>query len=294
MGENIVGGRKGDMNIDERVLESIERLPPLPAVIHRVLQLISDKKSSAQDIVDVIQYDQSITANVLMICNSAYFALPRPVYSLRDALVRIGFNQLMEIILSRGGAYLFDRSYPGYDLAAGELWRHSAASALLSQIIADRLGLKATPVEFTAALLHDIGKVILSGFLKDHFKEIQSLVKGNHISFLEAEKQVLGIEHAELGGKISERWKFPEKIIAGIRYHHDPLSVPREQEFVSLIHLCDVLAMMTGFGGGADGLSYPGCQEIMKVYDLGERDIEGIMIELQSRLKQVELILNIQ
>jgi putative nucleotidyltransferase with HDIG domain len=282
------------MNIDKMILESMEKLPPFPAVIHRVLQIMGDPKSSAQDIVEIIQYDQSITASVLMICNSAYFGLRHPVYSVRDALVRIGFNQLMEIILSRGGAHLFARSYPGYDLAAGELWRHSVACALLSQIVADRMGFKTTPMEFTAALLHDIGKVVLNEFVKDHSQEIRHLVRENQVSFLEAEKQVLGIEHADLGGKISEHWKFPGKIIAGIRHHHAPLSASVEQEFASLIHLCDAVAMMTGFGGGADGLSYPGYKEITKDYGLGDQDIEAIIIELENRLKQVELILNLQ
>jgi putative nucleotidyltransferase with HDIG domain len=229
-----------------------------------------------------------------MICNSAYFGLRHPVYSVRDALVRIGFNQLMEIILSRGGAHLFGRSYPGYDLAAGELWRHSVACAVLSQIVADRLGFKTTPMEFTAALLHDIGKVVLNEFMKDHLQEIRRLVQENQVSFLEAEKQVLGIEHADLGGKISEQWKFPGKIIAGIRHHHAPMGALVEQEFASLIHLCDAVAMITGFGGGADGLSYSGYKEITKAYGLGDRDIEEIIIDLENRLKQVELILNIQ
>ena len=282
------------MNVDAMILESIEKLPPFPAVIHRLLQIMGDQKSSAQDIVEIIQYDQSITANVLMICNSAYFGLRHPVYSVRDALVRIGFNQLMEIILSRGGAYLFGRSYPGYDLAAGELWRHSVACAVLSQIIADRLGFKTSPMEFTAALLHDIGKVVLNEFMKDHLKEVRRLVQENQVSFLEAEKQILGIEHADLGGRVSEHWKFPGKIILGIRHHHAPFSASVEQEFASLIHLCDAVAMLTGFGGGADGLSYSGYKDIAKAYGLGEREIEGIIIELESRLKQVELILNIQ
>ena len=130
-------------------------------------------------------------------------------------------------------------------------------------------------------------------YVKDHLKEIRLLVRENQISFLEAEKQVLGIEHADLGGKISEQWKFPGKIIAGIRHHHAPLLASVEQEFASLIHLCDAVAMMTGFGGDADGLAYPGYKEITKAYGLGDQDIEGILIELENRLKQVELILNL-
>ena len=81
------------MPLVERILQSIVQLPPFPAVLQRILQLLKDPKTSAQDIVEVMQYDQAITANVLMVCNSAYFGLRRPVSSIRDAVVRIGFNQ---------------------------------------------------------------------------------------------------------------------------------------------------------------------------------------------------------
>jgi HD-like signal output (HDOD) protein len=134
----------------------------------------------------------------------------------------------------------------------------------------------------------------LSQFVKEHFEEIKNIAHKKGLSFTEAEKEVLGIDHAELGGKISERWKFPTNIVAGIRYHHSPFMARESQELASTIHLCDLIALMNGFGGGANGLSYPGHKEVMKQFGLKEKDLEPIINQLEGELKQVELILNIQ
>jgi putative nucleotidyltransferase with HDIG domain len=282
------------MNLVDSILGSAAELPPFPAVIQRVLLLMDNPKSSAREVVEVIQYDQAITANVLRVCNSAYFSLRRPVHSLREALVRIGFNQLLEIVLNRGSAHLLAGVCPGYDLKDGELWRHSVTCALLSQIISKRLGQEPTPTHFTAALLHDIGKVILSRFVADHFGEIRRLVQEGGRSFIAAEKEVLGIDHAELGGKISEQWQFPKMIGSAIRYHHDPLRIGEDSEMLQLIYLCDLVSMLTGIGGGADGLSYHGHKEVMKSHHLSGQDIEQFIDQLEGRLKQVENVLTLQ
>ena len=282
------------MNIADAIIKSVTQLPPFPAVIQRVMEMVEDPKTSAQHVVDVIQYDQSITANVLMVCNSAYFGLRKPIHSLAEALVRIGFNNLVEIILTRGTAHLFHQSCQGYQLQRGELWRHSVACAILSQILAERLKQKKSPLQFTTTLLHDVGKIILSGFVKDHFEEIQRLVQEKNLSFLEAERGALGIDHAELGGKIAEGWKFPPNIVAGIRHHHTPFAAPEFQDLVSLAYLCDVVAMMTGIGGGADGLSYHGHKEIMEQYALKDRDLEEVISDLDSGMKRVEGMLKLQ
>jgi putative nucleotidyltransferase with HDIG domain len=281
------------MNLLGAVLQSMTQLPPFPAVIQRVLQLVEDPKTSARDVVEVIQYDQSITANVLMVCNSAYFSLRRPVHSLGEALVRIGFNNLVEIILTRGTSFLFFQACQGYQLQSGELWRHSVACALLSQILADRLNQKKNPIQFTAALLHDAGKIVLAGFVRDHLEEIRRLVQEENLSFLEAEKAILGIDHAELGGRIAESWNFPPDIVAGIRYHHTPFLTPEFHDLVSLTYLSDVVAQMTGIGGGADGLSTHVSKEVMEQYALTAQDLEEVIADLEGRMNKVEGFLKV-
>ena len=282
------------MNLVDCILNSAIQLPPFPAVIPRVLQLMEDPKSSVQEMVDVIQYDQSITANVLRVCNSAHFGLHRPVHSLREAVAMIGFDQLVEIIRQNNSAQLFSRACPGYDLNDGELWRHSVSCALLSQIISIRLNQTPSSTRFTAALLHDIGKVILSRFVREHFEEIRRLVREEGCSFSEAEKEVLGMDHAELGGRISERWQFPNAIVLAIRYHHSPLLTPEDHEMVNLIYLCDFVTLMMGIGGGADGLSYHAHKEVLNQNQLGRRDIEQFISQLDEGFKRVEATMNIE
>ncbi len=281
------------MNLVQSILRKVAQLPPFPVVVQRALQLVADPNSSAQDVVDVIQFDQSITVDVLRLCNSAYFGLQRKVHSLREALVLIGFNQLFEIVLGRQSSHLFSRPFAGYDLQQGELWRHSVASALLSGIICKRLNRQASPVLFTAALLHDIGKVILSEFVKDYFDDIAKLVEERSISFSDAEKEILGIDHAELGGKITTEWKFPKVIVSSVRYHHTPFATSDQDEMVRLTHLCDVVAMLTGIGGGSDGLFYHSSEEIMNHYHLKEEDIERFIVQLDDLFGQVKELLNV-
>lgn len=281
------------MNLVDTILQSITELPPFPAVIEKALQLIDDPKSSAQNVVDVIQYDQSITVDVLRLCNSSYLGLRKTVHSLREALVMIGFNQLLEIIMSKESSHYFRKPCKGYDLEDGELWRHSVACALLSRIISGRLNQEATPALFTAALLHDVGKMILSNFVEDYFEEIRDLTQKKQISFIEAEKEVLGIDHAELGGKIAEQWQFPNTIVSAIRYHHTPSLTVEDHKVVQLVYLCDMVALITGIGGGADGLSYHAYGEVMKQYHLKEKDIERFIIHLNDQFHLVEGVLNV-
>ncbi len=277
----------------EKILRSIAQLPPFPAVVQRALQMIADPKTSAQDVVDVIQYDQSITADLLKLCNSAYFGLQRKVYSLKEALVLVGFNQLFEIVLGRQSSRIYAKSCAGYDLQKGELWQHSVACALLSRIVSRRLNQRPSPVLFTAALLHDIGKVILSEFVADYLEEITKLLQEPSVSFNRAEKQILGIDHAELGGKISEAWKFPKVIVAAIRCHHVPFSAPDADEVIRLTHLCDMLAMLTGIGGGTDGLHYHPSEEVLTHYRLTEKDIDLFMVKLNDEFDELKTLLDV-
>lgn len=267
-------------------------LPPFPMVIQRAVQLIEDPRSSAQNLVDVLQFDQAITANVLKLCNSAYFGLRRTVSSLKEALVMVGFNPLMEIILSQESAQFLKDPCKGYDLGQTDLWKHSVACALLSRIVSKRLNREATLTLFTAALLHDMGKMMLSHFVEDYFDQIRNLTGEGQLSFTEAESQILSIDHAELGGRVAEKWKFPKPIISAIRHHHAPSLASEDVEMVDLIYLCDLVALMTGIGGGADGLTYRGDSDVMKRYHLSEKDIEQFMVKLEEEFPLVEGTLN--
>jgi len=279
--------------IDMRnIIKKIDKLPPFPAVYRKAMQLLRNPETSVAELIQVIQYDQAITANVLRMCNSAYYGLQRKINSLRDGLVVLGNNQLKEIVSGSTMVNFYQRKSEGYDLERGELWKSAISSALISQIICKLIGRPENPTLFTAALLHDVGKIILNDFVWEENKKIVQLVQEGGYSFEEAEQNVLGMDHAEVGAIIAEQWGFPEDIIRAIRLHHSPEEVPEDDIITPIVYLSDVVTLIMGIGVGSDGLSYRGKEEVMKRFGLKERDLERVMVDFYEAYNNVQNILS--
>ena len=207
----------------DEILNLAKHAPPFPKVAQRVMEMIEDPAVKAQDLAEVIQFDEAITANVLKICNAAYFGLSRKVSSLDEALVVIGHDILKDIIVTSSSARFFKGKIgEGYQLEEGELWKHSVAVSIMSKQLSKHVKEVDPGTAFTCGLLHDIGKRFLSTFVADDFRKILEKVAKEKASFVEAEKEYLGTTHAELGGMILGQWGFAPEIQDAVRFHHDP------------------------------------------------------------------------
>lgn len=277
----------------QHILRSIDNLPPFPEVYRKATRLLQNPETSVDNLIQVLQYDQSITANVLKMCNSAYYGLTRKVHSLREGLVLLGNNQLKEILSGSALSQFYQKESKGYDLGRGELWKSAISSALVSQIICKIIEGKENPTVFTTALLHDIGKVVLNDFVWEENKKISQLVQEEGYSFEEAERQILGMDHAEVGAKIAELWNFPEDMIRAIRLHHTPETAPENDIITPIVYLSDVIILTMGVGMGSDGLFYRGKEGIMKRFGLKEKDLEKIMVDFYDAYNNVQNILNL-
>ncbi len=280
----------------DEILASIHQIPPFPQVSIKAMDIISNPQYVVSDLVEVIRLDQSITANILKLCNSAYFGLPRKVSSLKEAVVYLGTIQLRQVLLASGAKDIYDRTDKGYSYFIGELWQHAIACALMSQVLARHLRL---PLDensiFTAALLHDVGKVVLSTYVSQEFAEIEMMVKEEHLSFHDAERRVLGFDHAEIGGRLAELWKFPDSIVAAIRFHHEPEKSPKTFRLLSeLIALSDGLVLMVGYGTSADGLSYHIPHLLVDKLKLKKNDIEVLMIKFQEEMDKAQEMIDVK
>ncbi len=280
----------------DEILASIHQIPPFPQVAIKAMDIISNTQYVVSDLVEVIRLDQSITANILKLCNSAYFGLPRKVSSLKEAVVYLGTIQLRQVLLASGAKDIYDRPDKGYSYFVGELWQHAIACALMSQVLARHLRL---PLDensiFTAALLHDVGKVVLSTYVSQEFAEIEMMVKEEHLSFHDAERRVLGFDHAEIGGRLAELWKFPDSIVAAIRFHHEPERSLKTFRLLSeLIALSDGLVLMVGYGTSADGLSYHIPHLLVDKLKLKKNDIEVLMIKFQEEMDKAQEMIDVK
>jgi len=188
-----------------KIMLRVEKLEPIPEVIHQVLALADDPDAPLKDLVAVVEKDAAITANLLKMVNSAHMGLPVKVDSIQQAVAMLGLQQVVEMVLSQNLSGNLQRSQKGYGLVKGDLWRQSLAAAMVARTLADEHDLMSLPAIYTAALLKDIGKVILHEFVADQLEAIQSLVKKEGRSFVEAEMDVLGMDHTTLGGIIAKQ-----------------------------------------------------------------------------------------
>jgi putative nucleotidyltransferase with HDIG domain len=180
----------------------------------------------------------------------------------------------------------------GYGLNQGELWKYSVSSALIARELAEKKGVKETHMIFTAALLKDIGKVILNQYVNDSFEKINVLVTEEGFTFREAEKKVIGIDHAELGGMVAEAWKFSPKMVEIIRHHHAPQESSMNSFESCIVYMADTLCMMMGIGVGSDGLAYRFHREVVERLEFTERGFQEIIAGFGEKLQQVEQLVS--
>ncbi|SDU18310.1 HDOD domain-containing protein [Desulfobacula phenolica] len=281
------------MNSIQELLKEIKNLKPIPAVANQLLAVVDNPDSSMEDIANVIQYDPIITASVLKTCNSAFFGLKNPAESIKDAVNMLGTDQVIELVLMKSGAESLSGNQDGYGLEKGDIWKYSVSSAVLAKQIAIKLSLENKSMIFTSALIKDIGKIILEKYVSRSAKKIQNLLKNKNFSFREAEKKILGIDHAELGAMIAKMWNFSPKMVKIIRHHHLADETMIKDKEIAAVYLADCLCMMLGIGVGSDGLAYRFKNQAMKELGISADDIAMIIAEFGFNMQEVEELLQI-
>ena len=276
------------------ILEQIDLLAPIPAIASQIMTKSDDPDSSLSEIADLIANDPALTANLLKICNSAYFSLPRKVESVKDAVAWVGLDQIVELVLTNSVSVSFNKGLEGYGLGEGELWRHAVTSAHIAKSLAQRYGASQNKhLIYTAALLKDIGKLILGRFVAFSFEKINILVHSQGYSFNDAEKKIIGMNHEELGAMVGQKWSFSEKLIYMIRHHHLTNESARQDPETTLIYLADIICMMMGICTGTDGLSYRFYGDVLKRINLSEKDLQGIIAETSENQQKIEHLLKL-
>lgn len=267
------------MSLVPQILKSLKNLPPFPMVAQRALVLLNKPEVSIQELVEVVKFDPAITANILRISNSAYFGLRREIHSLHQALLLLGTQELLKIIIASGATRLFSAPTPGYFTERRGLWRHSVSCALMVDLLSRELSMSDHATGFTAGLMHDIGKVVLSLFVEQKFHEIMAVVEQQGVSFQAAEKIILGVDHAEMGGEMARMWDFPDRLRLAITYHHLDKPEAYTDDLILLVYLADLLVLMFGQDLGSDGLAYTGYPEVLRHFHLRERHLEKLLLQ---------------
>ena len=240
--------------IDE-IMASVEAFPAMPGAAARLLVMLDDPDVSATEIEEALRFDPGLTANILRLSNSAYFGFASQVGSVHQAVVLLGAKRLTQVVTATCVNAVMDRPVEGYGLSPGALWRHSIAVSVAAEILVKELDLAENPEIFTAALLHDVGKLVLGQYIDQHLAPLAPDALADK-PFQQVEKELLGADHAEVGARILEKWAFPQRIVHAVRWHHDPDAAGEPDTMVDLIHVANVLCLMLGIGMGNEGLQY--------------------------------------
>jgi putative nucleotidyltransferase with HDIG domain len=224
----------------EDILATAEKLPPFPDIIWKVMPLIQ-RMAPVSEIEAVIKYDQAITARILALSQSAFYGRRYGITTLRDAIIVLGGQTLLQVVMTACAARYFQARISGYDVREGRLWKHSVAAALMAEMLAKHRKQRRTLTIFTAALLHDIGKTVLDLYLKIHVHATLSEISEEGMDILDTERAALGIDHQKLGEIIASRWRFPPEVAAAIGYHHTPLKITDHREIAATVYMADRL-----------------------------------------------------
>lgn len=231
------------------IVKNIGKLPSPSAVIIELLQVIDDEEISSAALAKIITRDPAIVVRMLRIANSSFYGMPGKVESVADAIAILGLRTVRTLAVGAAVAGNFTATTaPGFE--AQRFWRHGTATAVGARTLARRMKL-GEGAAFVAGLVHDIGQLMLACSFPAHLSAVTEHHRHHGGTVSEAERAVLGLDHADIGGILADRWHFPPAISQAIAHHHHPEKA-FDPPLVFAVHLANDLAMALEFPGNAD------------------------------------------
>lgn len=281
----------GAVSTAKELVAEVRDLVSLPDVAIQINSMVDDPRYSAKDFADVISRDPSLTARLLRIANSPFFGLTTKVATVNRAVTVVGAKPLRDLVIATCAVNSF-KGIPNQLVSMDDFWYHSLYCALASRALAQRRRLAHAESLFAAGLLHDIGQLIIFNRLPDQAQEALRLsVEDPHtLDMHQAELQVLGFDHAEVGGLLLQRWRLPPLLEECVAHHHTPAEARRFPVEAALVHIANVIATMAEINS-LNLEDVPVIQaKAWKQAGLTESVIEPVVREIQRQFREARLL----
>ena len=262
----------------EKIFNRIQQIPTFPKTAQKALALLQEEEVDYNELERVIKSDPGIAANFLKIANSPAIGVHQKITSLLQAFTFLGVDQIRFILLASVSKEYFNKDFTGYGTSAQDIWLHSLATGLIAEEVANILNFSPEKKEtlYIAAILHDIGKIVLDLYINLEMEEFKKVLETNpDWDFLQIEWLVLGIDHGLVGANLFKMWNFPEAISFCVRAHHD-FSLMLESKTAAVVGFSNILATYIGIGGGIDSFYYKIPKELLKFLNLDSDQIMQI------------------
>lgn len=270
-----------DPKILRHKIENITTLPTIPAVLKRLSVILEKPRVTIVEISAFISNDPALTTKVLKMVNSAIYGFPGRIASVSHATMLLGLNVIKGLLLGVSVFDLMQKTMSG-------LYEHSLACAIASRVIAQKKNLKEPEEVSVAGLLHDIGKVVLILEFPTQYENAMTQAGEENISIYEAEKQQFNATHADVGGWLAEKWRFPANLIEVISNHHRPNLAKNAPLETAIVHVADLLARARGFGFAGEKLVPEVHPVAFEMLGLTEQDLMDVLGEMENSMATAE------
>ena len=274
-----------------RLVSRVQGLPTLPVILTRLNQMIVDPRTTAKQVGQLISSDPAVTARILKVVNSAFYGFPSRITTVTHAIVILGFNTVKSIVLSSS---IFDAFKGESDspYRREDFWKHSIGTGAACRVVARAAGYTALEDFFIAGLLHDVGKIVMDQHLHEEFVEVLKTVESRDCLFLEAEEEVLGVNHAEIGGWLFSGWNLSRGLVQAVTHHHNPSLADDALKVTSGLHLGDILCRSLQIGSGGDA-RIPACSAAAwEALGIGEEKIPHLLRSTEEEARHAMVFLD--
>lgn len=244
-----------DQRSYEALLRQVRDLPSLPDMVEKVLKLLESPEIPASEVAKIISYDPGLTTKFLRMVNSAAYGFQRQISSVQHAIMILGFSSVRGIVVSTSIFKLFQDKSDKSLIKPSEFWRHSIRTGIGARVIAMTRRMAYSEDAFSAGMLHDLGKMVLSHYFSGTYSKVleearQTRTLPHGEAFLALEREYLGSDHAELGHHLALKWRLPVTIAAAVRYHHAPEDSAEAQDLVYAVALANAFSHIMDWNSG--------------------------------------------
>jgi putative nucleotidyltransferase with HDIG domain len=278
------------------IISQVKELPMVPETARKLITLLNRPDTHRDDLIQTLRCDNVLTAKLLRVCNSAHAGLKGPVSSIDQAVLLVGDNAIFRMVCAIGFGGAMGFALPSYAVEANGLWGHSLSTGMGAEYLTEceAYGDFHPSVAFTAGLLHDIGKLVLNQIFTPKCRaEIRVLISQDSLSRFEAEKVVLGANHAEVGACLLQKWNLPELIIEAVANHHAPIVQPVAQ-LSAVIYLANCASHLSGPSpGGSDALALRPSASMAELLGMEQERVEQMVTRVHGAMKSVNQYLSV-
>jgi HD-like signal output (HDOD) protein len=269
----------------EHILSRVTTLPALPIIVYKLLKLIESPTSTATELSEVVAKDQALTARILRLVNSSFYALCSEVVRVPHAIALLGFTAVRNLALGLGVLDMFGRERESADFHGDAVWEHTLCCAICARFIAERVGYVPVEEAFVAGLLHDIGKLVLFDHCRPEFDAALRTAREELVALHQAERLLLGTDHAEIGGVLAEHWRLPRGLRGPIRGHH---AFTADDKLTGIVYLANALSKAKQIGSAGNLLLEPLDGHTLASLGLDEPAVLRLMGRLRREVERAK------